>query len=115
MLGWVFTGAGAVLLALVFANLGRAFPRPAGRTRTRAGRSVTSSASRRPRGYWIAVWAGNAAIAVAFVSYLTVFWPGVGDSELLRRPGRHRADLAAHSDEHPGWLGAPSCSSSRLF
>ena len=24
---WVFTGAGAILLALVFANLGRAFPR----------------------------------------------------------------------------------------
>jgi amino acid transporter len=27
MLGWLFTGAGAVLLALVFANLGRALPR----------------------------------------------------------------------------------------
>jgi APA family basic amino acid/polyamine antiporter len=26
-------------------------------------------------GYWIAAWAGNAAIAVAFVSYLGVFWP----------------------------------------
>jgi APA family basic amino acid/polyamine antiporter len=26
LLGWVFTDAGAVLLALVFANLGRAFP-----------------------------------------------------------------------------------------
>src|SRR4051794_7444502 len=30
MLGWVFTGAGAVLLALVFANLGRALPRTGG-------------------------------------------------------------------------------------
>jgi basic amino acid/polyamine antiporter, APA family len=30
MLGWVFTGVGAVLLALVFANLGRAFPRTGG-------------------------------------------------------------------------------------
>src|SRR6266516_7992305 len=45
---WVFTGAGAVLLALVFANLGRAFPRTGGRTPTRAARSATSSASRPP-------------------------------------------------------------------
>jgi L-asparagine transporter-like permease len=30
MLGWLFTGAGAVLLALVFANLGRALPRQGG-------------------------------------------------------------------------------------
>ena len=27
LLGWVLTGAGAILLALVFANLARAFPR----------------------------------------------------------------------------------------
>src|SRR3954452_19101624 len=27
MFGWLFTGAGAILLALVFANLGRALPR----------------------------------------------------------------------------------------
>ena len=27
MLGWIFTGAGAILLALVFASLGRALPR----------------------------------------------------------------------------------------
>jgi basic amino acid/polyamine antiporter, APA family len=30
LLGWVFTGAGATLLALVFANLGRALPRTGG-------------------------------------------------------------------------------------
>ena len=30
MFGWVFTGAGAILLALVFANLGRALPRTGG-------------------------------------------------------------------------------------
>ena len=30
LVGWVVTGAGAVLLALVFANLGRAFPAAGG-------------------------------------------------------------------------------------
>jgi APA family basic amino acid/polyamine antiporter len=83
MLGWVFTGAGAVLLALVFANLGRAFPRTGGPyayARRAFGDFVGFQTA---WGYWIAVWAGNAAIAVAFVSYLTVFWPEVGDSNLL--------------------------------
>ncbi|HEX6695543.1 MAG TPA: amino acid permease [Solirubrobacteraceae bacterium] len=65
MLVWLFTGAGAILLALVFANLGRAFPRTGG----------PYAYARRALGdfigfqtawcYWIAVWAGSAAIAGA--------------------------------------------------
>ena len=27
--------------------------------------------------YWIALWVGNAAIAVAFAGYLSVFWPAL--------------------------------------
>ena len=34
-------------------------------------------------GHWIAVWAGNAAICVAFVSYLTVFFPSLGTNPVL--------------------------------
>src|SRR5215217_868284 len=56
---------------------------PAGRTPTHAARSVTSWASRRPGGYWIAVWAGNAAIAVAFVAYAAVFWSDLASNKLL--------------------------------
>jgi basic amino acid/polyamine antiporter, APA family len=83
LLGWVFTGAGALLLALVFANLGRALPRTGG-PYAYAKRAFGDFAGFWTAwGYWIAVWAGNAAIAVAFVSYLTVFWPQVGDHALL--------------------------------
>jgi basic amino acid/polyamine antiporter, APA family len=83
MLAWVFTGAGAILLALVFANLGRAFPRTGGPyayARRAFGDFIGFQTA---WGYWIAVWAGNAAIAVAFVGYLAVFWPQLGDSSLL--------------------------------
>ena len=38
-------------------------------------------------GYWIAAWAGNAAIAVAFVGYLRCFWAGA------RRPTTSLAAL----------------------
>lgn len=83
MLAWILTGAGAILLALVFANLGRAFPRTGGPyayARRAFGDFIGFQTA---WGYWIAVWAGNAAIAVAFVGYLAVFWPELGDSNLL--------------------------------
>jgi APA family basic amino acid/polyamine antiporter len=83
MLGWVFTGAGAVLLALVFANLGRALPKQGGPYAYAKRAFGDFIGFQTAWGYWIAVWAGNAAIAVAFVSYLTVFWPEVGDNNLL--------------------------------
>ena len=83
MLGWVFTGAGAVLLALVFANLGRTFPRTGGPYAYAKRAFGDFIGFQTAWGYWIAVWAGNAAIAVAFVAYLTEFWPAVGDDRLL--------------------------------
>jgi APA family basic amino acid/polyamine antiporter len=73
VLGWLFTATGAVLLALVFARLGRAFPRAGGPyayTREAFGDFVGFLTA---WGYWIAAWVGNAAIAVAFVSYLGYF------------------------------------------
>jgi APA family basic amino acid/polyamine antiporter len=81
--GWVFTGAGAMLLALVFANLGRAPPRTGGPyayARRAFGDFIGFQTA---WGYWIAVWAGNAAIAVAFVGYAAVFWPAAGTHKLL--------------------------------
>ncbi len=83
LVGWVFTGAGAMLLALVFANLGRAIPRTGGPyayARRAFGDFIGFQTA---WGYWIALWAGNAAIAVAFVGYLTVFWPAAGTHQLL--------------------------------
>ena len=82
ILGWVFTGVGAILLALVFANLGRTFPRTGGPyayARRAFGDFVGFQTA---WGYWIAAWAGNAAIAVAFVGYLAVFVPDLNSSNL---------------------------------
>ena len=101
MLGWLFTGAGAVLLALVFANLGRALPRQGGPYAYAKRAFGDFVGFQTAWGYWIAVWAGNAAIAVAFVSYLTVFWPAGRRRQPARRPRRHRADLAADGHQHP--------------
>jgi APA family basic amino acid/polyamine antiporter len=75
LLAWVFTGAGAILLALVFANLGRAYPETGG-PYAYARRAFGDFAGFWTAwGYWIAAWAGNAAVATIFVSYASVFWP----------------------------------------
>lgn len=83
MLGWLFTGAGAILLALVFANLGRVLPHTGGPYAYAKRAFGDFVGFQTAWGYWIAVWAGNAAIAVAFVGYLAVFWPEVATSNLL--------------------------------
>jgi len=82
LLAWVFTGVGAVVLALVFANLGRAYPRTGGPyvfARRAFGDFIGFQTA---WGYWIAAWAGNAAIAVAFVGYLAFFFPVLSETAL---------------------------------
>ncbi|MEW2354763.1 amino acid permease [Spirillospora sp. NPDC029432] len=83
LVAWGFTAAGAILLALVFARLARAYPRTGGPyayARRAFGDFVGFQTA---WGYWIAVWAGNAAIAVAFVGYLAHFWPALRDDRIL--------------------------------
>ena len=68
LLGWLFTGAGAVLLALVFANLGRALPRTGGPYAYAKRAFGDFVGFQTAWGYWIAVWAGNAAIVPRIVA-----------------------------------------------
>jgi basic amino acid/polyamine antiporter, APA family len=75
IVAWVLTGTGAMLLALVFARLGRAYPRTGGPyvyVRAAFGDFMGFWTAWT---YWINAWVGNAAIAIAFAGYLAVFWP----------------------------------------
>lgn len=80
IVAWLFTAAGAFLLALVFSRLGRAYPRTGGPyayTRKAFGDFVGFQTA---WGYWIAAWVGNAAIAVAFVGYVGHFFDVFADT-----------------------------------
>jgi APA family basic amino acid/polyamine antiporter len=83
LLAWIFTGAGALLLALVFAGLARSFPRTGGPYAYARRAFGDFMGFQTAWGYWIAVWAGNAAIAVAFVGYAAVFWGDLGTNGVL--------------------------------
>ncbi|MGZ2412842.1 basic amino acid/polyamine antiporter, APA family [Sphingomonas sp. F9_3S_D5_B_2] len=80
--GWLITIGGAICLAIVFANLSRALPLAAGPY------AYVEEAFGRPPAfivawsYWLSIWVGNAAIAIAAVSNLSVFVP-----QLASTPG----------------------------
>lgn len=83
ILGWVVTAVGAVLLALVFANLGRMYPQTGGPytfSRLAFGEFIGFQTA---WGYWIATWTSNAALAIGFVSYLDDFWTSLASNKLL--------------------------------
>jgi basic amino acid/polyamine antiporter, APA family len=75
LLGWIGSSAGAIVLALLFSRLSKRIPNALGGpyAYTRAGLG-DFAAYLVAWGYWISIWCTNAAIAVAFVSYLTVFF-----------------------------------------
>ena len=73
VIGWLVSAVGAVLLALVFAQLARLAPvagGPYAYTRMAFGDFAGFLVA---WVYWLSVWSGNAAIAVAFVGYLDPF------------------------------------------
>ncbi|HEX8642727.1 MAG TPA: amino acid permease [Allosphingosinicella sp.] len=75
--GWIVTVAGALCLAFVFSVLARALPQAGGPyvyTRAAFGEGAGFAVA---WSYWISVWTANATIALAAVSYLSLFWPAV--------------------------------------
>ncbi len=75
--GWLVSATGSLCLALVFARLARAHPDAGGPyayTRRAFGDFAGFLVA---WGYWISIWCSNAALAVAFVSALDPFLPGI--------------------------------------
>jgi len=74
--GWIVTAIGAIALAIVFGRLARLVPKTGGPyAYTRAGFGEFAGFLI-AWGYWIALWAGNAGVAVAFTGYVGHFVPG---------------------------------------
>ena len=76
LLGWGLSGVGAILLALVFARLGRCNPLSGGPyaySRIAFGDFVGFVMA---WSYWVSVWCAVAAIAVAFAGSMASLFPG---------------------------------------
>jgi APA family basic amino acid/polyamine antiporter len=84
ILGWVFTAAGALILAKIFSNMSKIFVGESG------GPYVYSKAGFGDFigflvawGYWISIWVSNAALCIAIIAGLSVFFPVLESSPIL--------------------------------
>ena len=83
IVGWLITATGSILVALVFGKLTRMIPKAGGPYAYSRDAFGDFAGFLVAWGYWLSIVAANAAIAVAFVSYLTVFFPGLAENNLL--------------------------------
>jgi APA family basic amino acid/polyamine antiporter len=84
ILGWIFTAAGALVLAKIFSNMSKIFVNKSG------GPYAYSKAGFGDFigflvawGYWISIWVSNAALAIAIIGALSVFFPVLETSPIL--------------------------------
>ncbi|MBL7863283.1 MAG: amino acid permease [Cyclobacteriaceae bacterium] len=84
LLGWIGSSVGAIFLALLFSKLSKIVPNAIGGpyafTRVGLGDFAAYLVA---WGYWFSIWCTNAAIAVTFTSYLTVFFPILAVNKFL--------------------------------
>jgi APA family basic amino acid/polyamine antiporter len=78
LLGWLFSSAGAIILAKIFANLSRYMPAADGGPYAYSQKGLGDFAGFLVAwGYWISVWTANAAITVSLISALSTFFPSL--------------------------------------
>ncbi|MGH8401248.1 MAG: amino acid permease, partial [Gammaproteobacteria bacterium] len=75
--GWGFSTAGALLLAWVFSSLSRRLPKAGGPYAYPRQAFGDFAGFQIAWIYWLSIVATNAAIAVAFASYLVIFIPSL--------------------------------------
>ncbi|MEM8892164.1 MAG: amino acid permease [Bacteroidota bacterium] len=81
--GWIVASLGALLLAKVFSKLSKVYPKTGGPYVYAREGMGDFAGFLVAWGYWISVCVTNAAIAVAMLSYMTVFLPVLGESPIL--------------------------------
>ncbi len=80
---WLFTAGGAMLLAVVFAALSRAFPASGGPFAITGMAFGDMTAFVVAWGYWVSIWVGNAALATGAAGYLGALVPDVARQPYL--------------------------------
>jgi APA family basic amino acid/polyamine antiporter len=83
LFGWIFTVAGTILLALVFSRLSRLITKAGGPYAYSREGLGDFAGFLVAWGYWLSIWTGNAAIAVAGVGYLSVFIPSLKENQQI--------------------------------
>lgn len=83
IIGWIVSACGGLILAKVFSELGRRFPKTGGPYTFAKEGFGDFSAFLVAWGYWISICCTNAAITVTMLSYLSTFFPILSSSPLV--------------------------------
>ena len=84
ILGWIFSAAGALLLAKVFGHLSTLVPNKDGGPYIYSRIGLGDFAGFLVAwGYWISTWVANAAITIAFVGAMSVFFPVLNQNAVI--------------------------------
>ncbi len=84
LLGWAYSAVGALLFTLVFRWLSQRMPDTIGGPYAYVKNILGDFWGFLVAwGYWVSIWCTNAAIAVAFVGYLSVFFPEINTNTPL--------------------------------
>lgn len=85
ILGWVFTGIGALILARIFGNFSKLIVNKSGGpyaySRAGFGDFIGFLVA---WGYWISIWVSNAALAITIVGALSFFFPMLDSDPIIR-------------------------------
>ena len=81
--GWMFTVVGSIFIALVFSRLSRLITKSGGPYAYSREGFGDFAGFLVAWGYWLSIWTGNAAIAVAGVGYLSVFIPSLKENPMI--------------------------------
>jgi APA family basic amino acid/polyamine antiporter len=81
--GWIFTAAGALVLAKIFSNMSKIVKKSGGPyaySKAGFGDFIGFLVA---WGYWISIWVSNAALCIAIIAGLSVFFPVLETSPIL--------------------------------
>ncbi|GAB4071358.1 amino acid permease [Ancylobacter sonchi] len=81
--GWVVTSAGAIVLSIIFGRLSRIVTKTGGPYAYSEAGYGEFAGFIIAWGYWIALWTGNAGVAVALAGYVGYLVPAVAQSPTL--------------------------------
>ncbi len=98
-MAWILTGAGVLMVALVFGNL--AIRKPELKTGPQSYAQAMFSSPRKGKiagysiawGYWAANWAATASVIISFAGYLSTFFPIMQSQYILFSNGNFDLEL----------------------
>ena len=87
LVSWIFTTIGSLFLAFVFSRMSVMIPKTGGPYAYAHAGLGNALGFQTAYCYWINAWVGNAAIALAGIGYLSVFFPSLANPSdgLFRR------------------------------